>query len=290
MTATSLQPFNQTYFLTRLTRGLDPPHAAWISRRLPREWSDVRLDVRPSCLKAHRTGAARLEDGPPPSHAKQHAVAASSAEAIAVVLFDDRAEPHLQTMSTLYEAVRNVSQDHDDQVRSAVRLEFHAVLAQPLSLPGVRVTALASLPDHVRCVHAGLARLVGRRSKLRGVLYKTMLHWILPSDVSRVVVLDTDLVPLRPLTRLRREFAAMRRTGALFGAVPEQNIFYSRGDNQPPGVAGYNTGVWLQDLEAMRSSRRYSICRPGSHMHARGWRGAGGAGGNNGRIAVPVAD
>ena len=263
MTAT----FNHTHLLARLTAGLDPPHAAWISRRLPREWSDVRLDVRPACLEAHR--AARLEDGPPPSDGRQHAAtttSSSSAEAIAVVLFDDRAEPHLQTMERLYQAVRNTSHhSQEDHARAAARLEFHAVLAQPMSLPGVRVTSLASLPEHVRCVHAGLARLVGRRSKLRGVLFKAMLHWILPTDVARAVVLDTDLVPLQPLTRLRREFAAMRRTGALFGAVAEQNIFYSRGDNQPPGLPGYNTGVWLQDLEAMRSSRRYSNRRPGSH-------------------------
>lgn len=270
MTAT----FNATHLLNRLTLGLDPPHAAWISRRLPREWSGVRLDVRPACLEAHRT--AGLEDGPPPSNARQHAAAtASSAEAIAVVLFDDRTEPHLQTMARLYEAVRNSSHNGHEGQSAAARLEFHAVLAQPMSLPGVRVTSLASLPEHVRCVHAGLARLVSRRSKLRGVLFKAMLHWILPTDVARAVVLDTDLVPLRPLTRLRREFAAMRQTGALFGAVAEQSLFYSRGDNQPPGVPGYNTGVWLQDLEAMRSSRRYSNRRPGSHMRGTG-RALGG--------------
>ena len=92
---------------------------------------------------------------------------------------------------------------------------------------------------------------------MQGVLYKVMLHWLLP-DVNRVVLLDSDLVPLRDLAELKGAFHLMRRSGALFGLAPEQSEFYSSGRHMPQGVPGYNTGVWLMDLHAMRRSGWYS--------------------------------
>lgn len=251
--------FNETVLLDALSHGLKKKHASWIHKRLKKEWQtrkSMQYAIQPSCVAPH---VSALGNGPPgtretyspngPSVVKLH----SSDTPIAVVLFDDRrTNPKLNAMTLIFDTIRRLS-DGDPRL-----LSFHAVLAQHVELAGVQVSTLDSLPSYVHCIHQGLKRFVHQNSPLSGVLFKALLHWILPADVVRAVVLDSDVVPLRSLTNLRAEFDAMRRKGALFGVTTEQSRFYSCCGNMPPGAEGYNTGVWLQDLEAMRSSVRYA--------------------------------
>ena len=247
--------YSQTKVLGRLTQGqgLGPAHADWVSRRLTREWrAGFKAKLGRRCL--HDRGHLHTEvgdgtgiDAGTPQH---------GADDIVIAFFDDRPNPNLETMARLVDAIREVS-------AGGHGVAFHALLERPVDgLPrGVRITALSGLPAHVRCVQRGLARFVttdfsGRR--MAGVLHKVLIHWILPSDIGRIVMLDSDIIPLRSVSALRDEFVRMRHAGALFGLSAEQSSFYASGDNMPPGVPGYNTGVWLMDLDAMRKSSWYT--------------------------------
>ena len=250
MLATRSQPHhphrspNTSLLIERLAaESAAPAHAAWIRARLKHEQRKPALHLRPCLL------ATPFEDGPPRYPAPR--LAPLRNDTIGVVLFDDRPHPHTAAMLALFDALRRLG-DGEDQ------LSFHAVLGTPVPMAGVTVTSLESASAHVRCVQRGLARFVSTKSKLAGVLYKPLLHWLLPPGLARAIVLDTDLVPVRPLSALRADFDAMRSKRALFGAVAEQSTFYGSGRNMPKGVPGYNTGVWLLDLEAMRASARYT--------------------------------
>ena len=219
-------------------RGLEESHASWVRQRLQSDWALRPIQTLPSCLQGEMPSSSSTEQS---NDGKLH-----------VALFDDRPEPNVRAMMGFVRMLRHVT--------IGGSMTFHAILAQQRTLPGIRVTSLRdAVPDRVRCIMSGMARLLtSRRGKrMQGVLYKVMLHWLLP-DVNRIVLLDSDLVPLRDLAELKGAFHLMRRSGALFGLAPEQSEFYSSGRHMPQGVPGYNTGVWLMDLHAMRRSGWYS--------------------------------
>lgn len=247
--------FNRSQVLYRLIyeQGLDESHAAWVTRRLSAEWrKGFDATLLGACLSPLNTGLDILSRSESLARRPQLGVTTGlKHQKLAVGLFDDRSNPNVEAMLQLFDAIRRVS--------DANALVFHALLRESMSLPGVHVTALDSIPEHARCVQRGLARFVSEHGKsMSGVLHKVMLHWILPADVGRLILLDTDLVPLRDLATLKDEFGTMRRRGALFGVAAEQSLFYSSGQNMPHGVPGYNTGVWLMDLVAMRKSSWYA--------------------------------
>ena len=111
------------------------------------------------------------------------------------------------------------------------------------------------LPTFVLCLQSGMARTLHRQSKLRyGNLLKLLLYAILPERVELAVALDGDLVPMRPLAEgLLPHFAAMRKRGAFFGLVAEQSRFYRKG-KEANGTTGFNGGLVLHDLLAIRQS------------------------------------
>lgn len=84
-------------------------------------------------------------------------------------------------------------------------------------------------------------------------LFKPLLPWILPETVRRLIVLDCDAVPLRDIRELFGEFSKF--CGALVGVGREQSLLYQRS----LGLTGYNGGVQLLDLAAMRTSERYRV-------------------------------
>lgn len=96
----------------------------------------------------------------------------------------------------------------------------------------------------------------------------TALHRLLPADVHRVVKLDLDILVRVSLTELHREFRHFL-SGEVIGLAPDlQPVYYHllepyRRAN-PGAVAGeagqqgFNAGVALYDLDAMRRSRIYN--------------------------------
>mmetsp|Transcript_32643 Transcript_32643/g.85348 ORF Transcript_32643/g.85348 Transcript_32643/m.85348 type:complete len:272 (+) Transcript_32643:3-818(+) len=127
------------------------------------------------------------------------------------------------------------------------RVRFHALLAYPRPIEGMRVTPL-TLPPAASCIHRNLCRL--SHGPGPQYLYKPLLHWAFPRDVRRVIVLDTDVVVVRDIAELWAEFDHFG--SALVGIANEQsNLYHNR-------AIGKNGGVQLLDLAGMRASQRYA--------------------------------
>jgi len=128
------------------------------------------------------------------------------------------------------------------------RVRFHALLMYPRDIPGMRVTKL-KLPKEGECLYQNLRRLAHGPGPQ--YLYKPLLHWVFPPDVKRVVVLDSDVVVLRPLEMLWAEFDRFSPS-ALLGIANEQSSLYAS------HAIGKNGGVQLLHLQRMRGSTRYA--------------------------------
>ena len=229
--------------------------AAWIAERL----SDARSSgsrsrrVLPFCL--NQSAAAVRDESFTVDHLRSLA-AFSVNSTMHVVFIDDRPRPSWERM--LHVARLGVGSD----------TRFLALLRGPsaelrnrLAAAGMGTIDIVRLPEHVRCIHSGLHRLVPSQAGRLGasVLLKPMLHWILPKTVERAVVLDTDVLPLRSLDGLAAEFALMRASGAVIGLVREQSSFYDSGQRMPPGIPGFNGGVQLHDVARLRRASAWGL-------------------------------
>ena len=177
------------------------------------------------------------------------------------VFIDDRPGPDLTAML------------HIARMGNGTRMRFHALVRRPpAGLPaeahaawsrstGIRFQHIDHdlLPPHVRCVHAGLGRMVSSMRLKYGTMLQPLLFWILPAEVEYALMLDMDLVPLRPFDHLLLEHAPrMRRAGALLGLAVEQSRFYTTGNAMPSGMVGFNGGVELHHIGGMRRSRAWA--------------------------------
>ena len=153
-------------------------------------------------------------------------------------------------MTSMRNAASLISRSGDKNVR------FHALLRLPHlargKLPGFRLHSLLELPRHARCLLTGLQLLAHGPGPQ--YLYKPLLHWVLPG-MRRLILLDTDVVMVRPIAELFAEFE--RFDGALIGLANEQSLLYQKASNWT--VVGKNGGVQLMELERMRQSRTYGL-------------------------------
>ncbi|XP_060690757.1 xyloside xylosyltransferase 1 [Hemiscyllium ocellatum] len=97
------------------------------------------------------------------------------------------------------------------------------------------------------------------------------MHRIMPSEMTRIVQLDLDLKYMSNIRSLFGEFE-MFQPGAVIGIAREMQPVYRHtfwqyrrenpktkvGDPPPDGLPGFNSGVMLLNLEAMRQSERYN--------------------------------
>jgi hypothetical protein len=86
-------------------------------------------------------------------------------------------------------------------------------------------------------------------------LYKPLLHLVLPSWLTKLIVLDTDLFVTADIAGLWGEFARFSST-ALLGLAVEQCPSYQQ--VRALGGFGLNGGVQLLHLSRMRASARYA--------------------------------
>ena len=233
-------------------------HAQWIRDRMAAEHRSTNrssASTRPLCLKATPEGDEQYSAAHFRRTVAELGMTNASTPLLHVVFIDDRRRPE-------YENMIDVA-----QLGRGSRTAFIALLRYPnVNVSGVNVSetlesnglqvisaAENTLPKHVKCIHAGLKRLMPRRSKMRGwALLKPMLHWILPTSVHAALVLDTDTVPLQPLDGLLGDLERMREAGAILGLVREQSQFYSMHARMPPNAHGFNGGLQLHDMAAMR--------------------------------------
>lgn len=126
------------------------------------------------------------------------------------------------------------------------RVRFHALLKYPRPIPGFRVTKL-ELPPLAQCLYNGMKRL--SHGPGPQYLYKPLLHHVMPADVERLILLDTDIVMVRDVRELFAEFG--RFGTACLGVGNEQSNLYGHSGQ------GKNGGVQLLDLKAMRNEPQY---------------------------------
>lgn len=131
------------------------------------------------------------------------------------------------------------------------RVLFHVLLVHPRPVPGMRVTDVSRLPPLVECLHTRLKRLAHGPGPQ--YLLKPLLHWVMPREVRRLILLDTDVVVVRGIAPLWAQFR--RFDGAVLGVGNEQSNLYKAPDGRPTGKNG---GVQLLHFDAMRASRPYA--------------------------------
>jgi hypothetical protein len=153
---------------------------------------------------------------------------------------------------------------------SSSRVQFHAILKNPVNVPGFRITPLR-LSGSASCLHQGLSNHSWGHGP--DFLVKPLLHFVVPHDVKRLILLDCDTVPVRDVRELWEEFKLF--CGAVIGVVREQSMLYQRSMH----LVGYNGGVQLLDLQAMRASALYSeaLDKAANSFHWRrhGWHKGG---------------
>ncbi|XP_062512933.1 xylosyl- and glucuronyltransferase LARGE2s-like [Corticium candelabrum] len=89
-------------------------------------------------------------------------------------------------------------------------------------------------------------------------LMKLVLPTVLPKEITKVIVLDTDVTFASDIAELWLQFKNMKETKAAIGLVENQSDWYLgkiwRNHKPWPAIGrGFNTGVMLLDLERMRS-------------------------------------
>ena len=140
-------------------------------------------------------------------------------------------------------------------------------VAETLKGPGVKQYAVLDtpfpvVPSYIQairlrvrselgvCLQNNLVRLA--HGPGRAYILKVLLHFVLPTRVHRVLVMDTDIVVIRPLKQLWKEFSLFG-ADAVIGLVNEQSLSL-----YPPNIIGKNGGVQLLDLNRMRRSHAYN--------------------------------
>ena len=156
-------------------------------------------------------------------------------EPIDIAFFDTRPHPDVFSMRRAA-ALAN----------STTRVRFHAILKHDVKMPGFRVTLL-NLPPVAQCLYDGMRRI--SHGPGPQYLYKPLLHYVMPADVTRLILLDTDIVMVRDVRDLFAEFG--RFGSAVLGVGNEQSNLYGKGGE------GKNGGVQLLDLKAMRTEPQY---------------------------------
>lgn len=85
-------------------------------------------------------------------------------------------------------------------------------------------------------------------------LHKLLLDHILPENVEKIIVYDTDVVVLSDISELWRYFDRFIRMQAI-GMAEESQLWYQKNDIEiwPAVGSGYNGGLILYDLKKLRS-------------------------------------
>jgi hypothetical protein len=86
-------------------------------------------------------------------------------------------------------------------------------------------------------------------------VWKPLVHLLLPASIDRLLLLDTDVVVIRPLSQLWAMFADFGPE-AVVGVGPEQSNLYEQTSGWR--MQGRNGGVQLLHLDRMRASPKYN--------------------------------
>ena len=141
-----------------------------------------------------------------------------------------------------------------DQSPTLLRAQMH-VRPKWFGVPKRRVFmhTIADIPASVKALFKRLSSTATGPGPI--YLYKPLLHLVLPSWLSHVIVLDTDLFLFSDISGLWAEFARFKKN-ELLGVAAEQCPSYQ--EVRALGGIGLNGGVQLLALRRMRQSRSYA--------------------------------
>ena len=220
----AVQPTNVTTL--QLHRSMPQPHTAPVPHRevrsprsaLPRMVDVCFLALGPSTQIDYSTSIIRN-------------IEAQSARrgSVRYHLLVDRSPSHLRAQMHLREAWRGVPKR---------RVFMHTV---------------ADISADAKALYRALSRTATGPGPI--YLYKPLLHLVLPTWLSHVIVLDTDLFLFSDIAGLWEEFAHFEPT-QLLGLAAEQCPSYQ--EVRALGGMGLNGGVQLLALSRMRTSRAYA--------------------------------
>lgn len=97
-------------------------------------------------------------------------------------------------------------------------------------------------------------------------LMKLTLVQLLPTNLDRVIALDTDLMMMENIGSLWKIFKEIKRRGKLLGVVENQSNWYlgnlwEKQKNPWPAIGrGFNTGVMLLNLKMMKEREWVCMC------------------------------
>jgi len=175
---------------------------------------------------------------------------------------------HADKLANSLRAIHNVEAWSDGGIH------YHIIVATMRQPPREACEAICSLSpsrhgDMSDRIHlhtlANLSReamqLKGRLAKLaRGpgkmYLWKNMIHYILPEQLDRVLLLDSDIFIVAEVAQLWSMFDRFG-PNQMIGMGLEQNQFYSSLFGSTSGALGLNSGVVLYDLRRLRASELY---------------------------------
>lgn len=199
----------------------------------PGAWAKVRTvtQTTPLCL-ANLSGASPLV---PRATAARH----QDDGMVHVGFFDTRRRPNTQAMALAAKRF------------DGLRVRLHALLLFKHKVPGMRVTVL-KLPPAAQCLYDGFRRL--SHGPGPAYLYKPLLHLVLPPSIRRLILIDTDIVVIWPISKLWAHFDAFG--DAVIGLANEFHELYQKKSNNT--MIGKNGGVQLLNLEKMRASVDYN--------------------------------
>jgi hypothetical protein len=177
------------------------------------------------------------------------------ANAMHVGFFDNRRNTNVELFGRVIELARRVE-------TSSAPIVPHALLfSRPRDAlpPGFVLHLLTPFAEKegsatlAQCLFEGLRRLC--HGPGANYVWKPLIHLLLPPSVDRLLLLDTDVIIIRPLSQL---LAAFHDFGpeAVVGIGPEQSNLYERTSDWR--MKGRNGGVQLLHLERMRASSKYN--------------------------------
>lgn len=132
--------------------------------------------------------------------------------------------------------------------RFGEEIQYHIVLHKAIATPSVtwKLYGLDEVSDNLRRLHARISKLC--RGPGSQYMWKPLLPWIVPTD--KLIVLDTDVFFLDPLTVLWKEFSMFAPSNMI--GVSEDILGDSiYGDHKVKA----NGGVQLLRLDTMRKHR-----------------------------------
>jgi hypothetical protein len=175
---------------------------------------------------------------------------AGSRSAVQIGFFDSRNSPDLTGMMRVVRLARHL----EDTYGTTARIIAHAILfSRPTEAPAGMQVHLVDPRLHANhslahCLHARLRGLCHGPGAI--YMWKPLAFLLLPVHIEHLLLIDTDIVPIQPLSRLWASAAAFGPRSVIGISREQTSVYLPRG--------GANGGVALMHLARMRGEPEFT--------------------------------